>query len=175
MARLSLLLVAVCCGTLLWTSRTVAQDLGGGRGPRPIEGGPIDLAQLTQRADLIVNGFVTARKPAWVGRVVYTLYDVSVQETVKGAPRNSVVMAVAGGALGNVRLTVPGAPDLQIGEQVVFFSTVLQGTTFTPVGTFDGIVRVRRGSDVSGLTVAPRGQSESLEAFLDEVRALGGR
>src|SRR5688572_23151871 len=76
MARLFHSLVAVCCVTLFWTSGGIAQDLGGGRGPRPVEGGPIDLAQLTQRADLVVNGFVTARKAAWVGRVVYSLYDV---------------------------------------------------------------------------------------------------
>lgn len=175
MARLPLALVAVCCVSLLGTAGSFAQELGGGRGPRPIEGGPIDLAQLTGRAELVVNGFVTSRRAAWIGRVIYTLYDVSVQETLKGAPRTSVVVAVAGGALGNVRLMVPGAPDLQIGEQVVFFATTLQAATFTPVGTFDGIVPVRRNPAGTSLTVAPRGKPESLDAFLDEVRTLGGR
>ena len=175
MARLLLALVAVCCVSLLGTSSSFAQDLGGGRGPRPIEGGPIDLAQLTGRAELVVHGFVTAKRAAWIGRVVYTHYDVSVQETLKGAPRTSVVVAVAGGALGNVRLMVPGTPDLQIGEQLVFFATTLQGSTFTPVGTFDGIVPVRRSAAGAGLTVAPRGKPESLDAFLEEVRTLGGR
>lgn len=173
MARLTLALAAACCVTLLWTSGSFAQDLGG-RGPRPIEGGPIDLAQLTGRADLVVHGFVTTRRAAWIGRVIYTLYDISVQETLKGAPRTTVVVAVAGGALGNVRLMVPDAPDLQIGEQLVFFATPLQGAIFTPVGTFDGIVRVRRNGG-AGLTVAPRGNPESLDAFLEEVRRLGGR
>jgi hypothetical protein len=100
---------------------------------------------------------------------------VSVQDTLKGGSRSTVVVAVPGGARGNVRLRVPGAPDLQSGEQVVFFVTPLQGTTFTPVGTFDGIVRVRQGIGRSAATVAPRGSPESLDAFLDEVRTLGGR
>ena len=174
MARLSVAGAIVCCASLLWTSGSFAQDLGG-RGNRPIEGGPVDIPRLTQRADLVVHGFVTAMRSEWIGRVIYTLYDVSVQDTLKGASRSTVVVAVPGGARGNVRLRVPGAPDLQSGEQVVFFVTPLQGTTFTPVGTFDGIVRVRQGIGRSAATVAPRGRPESLDAFLDEVRTLGGR
>jgi len=114
MARLCVTLAAVCCASLLGISNSFAQDLRGRS--RPIEGGPIDVAQLTQRADLVVHGFVTTRTSAWIGRVIYTLYNVSVQETLKGAPRPSVVVAVPGGARGNVRLTVPGAPQLEVGE-----------------------------------------------------------
>jgi hypothetical protein len=171
MARLSVTLAAVCCATLLGISSSFAQDLRGGA--RPIEHGPIDVAQLTQRASLIVHGFVTTRTTTWVGRVIYTLYDVSVQETLKGAPRTSVVVAVPGGARGNVRLSVPGAPDLQNGEQLVVFATPLQGATVTPLGTFDGLVQVRQGN--GGSTVSPRGKPESLDAFLDEIRRQGGR
>jgi hypothetical protein len=174
MARLSVTVAAVCCASVLAISDGFSQDLGG-RANRPIEGGPIDVAQLTRRADLVAHGVVTTERTAWIGRVIYTLYDVSVQETLKGTPRTSVVVAVAGGARGNVRLRVPGAPDLQSGEQLVLFATTLQGTTFTPVGTFDGIVRVRQGNGGSAATVAPRGKPESLDAFLAEVRALGGR
>ena len=172
MARLSVTLTAMCCASLLLISSSYAQTLRGGA--RPIEGGPIDVPQITGRADVVVHGFVTTRTTAWIGRVLYTLYDVSVQETLKGAPRASIVVAVAGGARGNVRLTVPGAPDLQNGEQLVVFATTLQGSTFTPIGTFDGVVRVRPDTG-SGATVAPRGRRESLDAFLQEVRAQAGR
>ena len=173
MARLSVTVAAVCCASLLAISSGFAQDLGGTA--RPIEHGPIDVAQLTQRANLVVHGFVTNKTTAWIGRVIYTLYDVSVQETLKGAPRTSVVVAVAGGARGNVRLTVPGAPDLQAGESLVVFATLLQGTTFTPVGTFDGLVRVHQGSGGPGATVSARGTPESLDAFLEEIRSQRGR
>ena len=171
MARLSVTVAAVCCASLLGISSSFAQDLRGN--PRHIEGGPINVADLTGRADLIVHGFVTAKSTAWVGRVIYTLYNVSVQETLKGAPRTSVVVAVAGGARGNVRLTVPGAPNLEIGEQLVAFVTTLQGATFTPLGKFDGLIRVQQATG-AGATVAPRGKPESLDAFLDEIRR-GGR
>lgn len=172
MARLSVTVAAVCCASLLGISAGFAQDLRGAA--RRLEGGPIDVAELTRRADLVVHGFVTTKSTAWIGRVIYTLYNVSVQETLKGAPRTSVVIAVAGGARGNVRLTVPGAPNLEIGEQLVAFATTLQGATFTPLGTFDGVVRVQQTGG-SGATVAPRGRPESLDAFLDEIRRQGGR
>jgi len=172
MARLCVTLAAVCCASLLGISNSFAQDLRGRS--RPIEGGPIDVAQLTQRADLVVHGFVTTRTSAWIGRVIYTLYNVSVQETLKGAPRPSVVVAVPGGARGNVRLTVPGAPQLEVGEQLIAFVAPLQGATFTPLGTFDGVVRVHQGNG-GGATVAPRGRPEPLDAFLQEVRSQGGR
>src|SRR6185503_17048691 len=120
MARLSVAVAAVCCAGLLGVSSSFAQDLRGTT--RPVEHGPIDVAQLTQRAGLVVHGFVTTKSTAWIGRVIYTLYNVSVQETLKGAPRNSVIVAVAGGARGNVRLTVPGAPNLEVGEQLVAFA-----------------------------------------------------
>ena len=40
-------------------------------------------------------------------------------------------------------------------------------------GTFDGLVRVLQAN--GGATVSPRGKPESLDAFLQEVRAQGGR
>jgi hypothetical protein len=172
MGRFSVTVAAVCCASLLVVAGSFAQDLRGSA--RRIEGGPVDVAELTRRADLVVHGFVTAKSTAWVGRVIYTLYNVSVQETLKGAPRTSVVVAIAGGARGNVRLTVPGAPNLEIGEQLVACATTLQGATFTPLGTFDGVVRVYQGNGDAGATVAPRGRPESLDAFLDEIRR-GGR
>ena len=93
MPRPSAALVIVCCATLLWSSASFAQNLGG-RARRPIEGAPVDVAYLTQRADLIVHGVVTGKSAAWIGRVIYTLYNVAVQETVKGGGGANVLVAV---------------------------------------------------------------------------------
>lgn len=172
MGRFSVTVTAVCCASLLGISSGFAQDLRGN--PRGIERGPVDVAELTRRADLVVHGFVTGKSTTWIGRVIYTLYGVSVQETLKGIPRTSLVLAVAGGARGNVRLTVPGVPNLAIGEELVAFATTLQDTTFTPLGTFDGLVPIHTGNGGGVATVAPRGRSETLDAFLDEIRK-GGR
>src|SRR5688572_23349608 len=172
-------LPAFVLASLVYVSLTIssvpalAQDLGGGRG-RLIEGGPVDVEQLVQRAGLIVHGSVVSKEPRWIGRVIYTHYELLVQQTLKGPARGTVLAAVVGGAIGNVQLTVPGAPDLSVGDQLVFFGQPLNAAdgVFTPVGTFDGIVAVRQARANSAATVAPRGNPENLATFLEEVRAL---
>src|SRR5687768_15513761 len=118
MPRFYTFLVAVFCACLAWNSAVVGQDLTG-PGRQPIERGPVDVAQLTRSADLIIRATVTGKQARWVGRVIYTHYEVSVQEAVKGGPRDNAVIAVVGGAIGNVALSVPGAPHLAVGEQLV--------------------------------------------------------
>jgi hypothetical protein len=168
-------LVGVFCASVVGSSAGLAQDLGGQR-RRPIERGPVDVAQLTDGADLIVRGSVTSKQARWIGRVIYTQYDVTVQETLKGAPRNRVLVAVIGGTIGNVALSVPGAPEFALGRELVFFGVPLDnGATFTPIATFDGILPITADNRRPTLTVSPRGIPEDLEAFLRQVRTLSRR
>lgn len=171
------LLSLLCMGLLLWTPAAYSQNLGLNKGQgRAIENGPADIEALTRRAGLIVRAIVSSREPRWIGRVIYTHYDLQVQETLKGTPRSSVTMAVAGGALGNVRLAVPGAPELRAGDQLVLFGVPLEGqASFTPVGTFDGIVSIHPANGNARAFVTPRGKSEELEDFLQEIRTLSRR
>jgi hypothetical protein len=167
-----LLVSLVCAGLTISSASVLAQDLGGAR-PRLIEGGQVDVDQLVQRAGLIVHGSVVSKEPRWIGRVIYTHYELLVRDTLKGPVRSSVLAAVPGGAIGNVQLMVPGAPDLAVGDQLVFFGLPINaGGVFTPVGTFDGIVPVRQPQGNSAPTVSPRGKPENLAAFLEDVRVL---
>jgi hypothetical protein len=172
--RLPLIVASLVCVSLTMSSASApAQDLGRGRSQLIEGGGPVDVEQLVQRAGLIVHGSVVSREPRWIGRVIYTHYELLVQETLKGLARGTVVAAVVGGAIGNVQLTVPGAPELSIGDQLVFFGVPLgAGGVFTPVGMFDGVVPIRRPGANSVPTVSPRGAPETLATFLEEVRAL---
>ena len=164
----------LCAGLLIPGATGLAQDLGRGRGQ--IERGPADVEQLVQRSTLIVHGVVAKKEPKWVGRVLYTQYELVVQETLKGNERNSVLVSVVGGRSGNVELKVPGAPDLSTGDQLVFFGAPLAGdASFTPVGTFDGVVPIHPGRGNAAPTAAPRGRPESLNDFLQEVRTLSRR
>ena len=164
----------LCAGLLMPDATGVAQDLGRGRGL--IEGGPADVEQLVQRSALIVHGFVAKKEPKWIGRVLYTQYELVVQETLKGTERKSVLVSVVGGRSGNVELKVPGAPNLSTGDQLVFFGAPVAGdASFTPVGTFDGVVPIRPGRGNAGPTVSPRGQPESFTDFLQEVRTRSKR
>jgi hypothetical protein len=165
----------LCASLLVSGAAGSAQDLGRGRG-QFIERGPADVDRLVRRADLIVHGVVAKKEPKWIGRVLYTQYDVAVQETLKGAERQNVLVSVVGGTMGNVQLRVPGAPSLEAGDQLVLFGQPLAGGEgFTPLGTFEGIVPVRLGRGAGAATASPRGQPEPLTAFLQEVRALTKR
>jgi hypothetical protein len=168
-------LAGLFCASVIWSSAVLAQDLGG-PGRRPIERGPVDVARLTRSADVIIRGVVTNKQARWVGRVIYTQYEVSVRETLKGQPRSSVVVGVVGGAIGNVALSVPGAPHLGVGEQLVFFGVPHQDRTmFTPVATFDGVLPIAAGNGRGASSVSPRGAPEDLGAFLSQVRTLSRR
>ena len=168
-------LAGLFCANVVWSSAVFAQDLGG-PGRRPVERGPVDVARLTRSADLIIRGVVTSRQSKWVGRVIYTQYEVSVRETLKGEPGNSVVVGVVGGAIGNVALSVPGAPHLGIGDQLIFFGVPHQDRTmFTPVATFDGILPITASNGRGAASVSPRGAPEDLGDFLRQVRSLSRR
>ena len=174
----SLLLAGlVMAGSMVLSTPLFGQALPQPNGATQIDGGgPVNVEQLTERSTLIVRGIVASSEAKWVGRVIYTHYNLVVQETLKGGAQSSVTVAVLGGALGNVRLAVPGVPDLSTGEELVFFGQPLDGkSSFKPIGTVDGLVPVNRadgGSEGSEGTVAPSGRPENLEAFLDKVRGL---
>ena len=74
--------------------------------------------------------------------------------------------------MGNIQLAVPETPDLNVGDEIIFFGQSFEGQpSFKPVALGAGIVSVTPESDGSGVsTVAPRGKPEGLEDFLDELR-----
>ena len=157
---------------LLAVSPAFGQDLSSPSPGRRFEGGgPVDVDQLAQRSTLIVHGTVSSSEAKWVGRVIYTHYDLAVQQTIRGSAQSEIVMAVPGGALGNVQLAIPGAPSISVGDELVLFGESLQGQSiFTPVGIFAGVVPVSTESDSGKRTVSPRGVTEDLNAFLDGLR-----
>ena len=128
---------------------------------------------VTQEANIVARCSASSPTGKWIGRTIYTEYDLLIQDTLKGSARSRLTVALAGGTIGNVELAVPGRPILADGDEIVFFGEAFQGqSSFKPVGTFDGIVPGTRGRDI-GITAAPRGKPEDLDAFLDEVRGLG--
>jgi hypothetical protein len=82
-------------------------------------------AQLAQDAEVIVIGHVGESRSAWEGRTLVTLVTVTVAETLKGAPGQTLTVALPGGSDANrrfpVAMTYAGAPTMQPGEQVFLF------------------------------------------------------
>ena len=165
--------VALLVLALLAVSPAFGQDLSPGSRPLGFERAAFDLDRFAEQSDVIVRGIVSSKEPKWVGRVLYTHYDLVVQETIHGQAQSSITVAVLGGTVGNIQLAVPHTPNLNVGDEIIFFGQSFEGQpSFKPVGLGAGVVSVTPGSGGSGVpTVAPRGKSESLENFLDEVRS----
>ena len=77
--------VALVMLALLALIPAFGQDLSEGSRPRGFERAVFDLDRFAEQSDVIVRGIVSSKEPKWVGRVIYTHYDLVVQErfTVK--------------------------------------------------------------------------------------------
>lgn len=151
------------------------QDLIGGSERQGLEHVPFDLDRFTQQADVIVHGIVSSKEARWVDQALYTHYQLVVRETLHGAARSSIMVAILGGTLGNIGLEVPDAPKLSVGDEIVFFGQEFKGhPSFKSTGLGSGVVRVTPGSDGQTRFVTPQGKAERLDGFLDAVRSQQG-
>jgi len=148
------------------------QDLPGQIGLQAFERAPFDLDRFTQQSDVIVHGIVSSKEAKWMDKTLYTYYELVVRETIQGTAQSSVTVAVLGGTLGNVGLAIPDAPDLRVGDEIVFFGKSFEGQrSFKPVGLGAGVIRTTPGSDGQTRFVTTRGRAEGLDGFLDQVRS----
>lgn len=83
----------------------------------------LELATLTEASPLIVVGKVDSKEARWdAGRTgIWTHYDISVSETLKGAHEKSREVAIRGGVVGDVGQHVAGAGSLEVGTEYVLF------------------------------------------------------
>jgi len=170
---LVLRLPAVTAKTILILAAAITPVGAQQSSPRPIEGGAIDVQYLAEEAPLGIRGTLSHSRVAWIGRTIYTFYDIVVAETLKGPAQAGVTIAVPGGAIDNVRTDWPGAPDLKIGQDIVFLGKPMPGRSdYMPLGLFDGIIQVETEQQPGDQVVYARGRPEKLEDFLREVRSF---
>ncbi len=154
-----------------------AQDLKStvGELPQIEKGAAPDVRSLAADSSVIVRGRVIKGEPRWVGRVIYTFYDVAVEETIKGLPHKTVSVAVPGGALGKVQLIVPQAPKLANGEGLVFFGRKFKvdGSAYQPTGALAGLIPVAEHAGKAATVDAAR-QARRIGRF-SEGSSLGER
>jgi hypothetical protein len=86
---------------------------------------PLNLAELTARADRIVVAQVLSSKSEWdsTQRTIHTRIEIKVEEAWKGAvaPGEHIVIVQPGGSVGNIEMRVHGMPGFVIGEKAVLF------------------------------------------------------
>ena len=109
---------------------------------------PLSIQQLTDRAQVILHGNVTAksvqRDPE--GRI-YTRIELEVVEVWKGDTRlKSFVAVQSGGVLGEEAVTVDGQEEFSIGEEVVLFVVLNHRAEGVVIGLAQGKFKVTKGA-----------------------------
>lgn len=138
-----------------------------------IEKGIIQLEEVVPRASSIARGIVTASRTEWHRQSIVTIYDVRIEESLKGELRRVLRFVLPGGSLGKVQTVWPGLPQLTSGDEVVLFAEADSSLpALRPVDFIHGIVPVRRNARNGARVVDVRGKAESLEQFLDAVREI---
>ncbi len=109
--------------------------------------------QMIQQSTAIVRVKVAGSTATMRGRNIYTLYQLTVLETLKNGPDTGSV-AVPGGTFGAIRQMVAGAPTLIAGQEYVIFLWTSRTGLTQIIGLSQGLFSV--GQDASGNPVLTR-------------------
>lgn len=150
----------------------------------------LSLEDMVNQSDVIAIGNVLDTKSVWMDRSLVTLATVSVSESLKGAPGETLTVVLPGGVDANrkvpVAMTYPGAPRLTPGENAFLFLSsdsevggyniagFAQGK-FSIVDDEDGepmVSRDLRQMSLQGNNGVRRGQSNmtSLKSLKEQVK-----
>jgi hypothetical protein len=149
---------------------------------------PADFSEMVAESQLVVHGRVAEVRSQMIGsfRTIESVVTITVQETLKGEPGQTVSVRVPGGQVGRYRRVMVGAPVFRPGEEVVVFLSGRPPSIPMPFGLNQGVYRVSRGADGRSLVAAPmlgegrivRGDPArrpiEVGSFMQQVRAAVG-
>lgn len=109
--------------------------------------------QMIRQSTAVVRVKVAGSTATLRGRNIYTVYQLTVLETLKNGPDTSSV-AIPGGTAGAIRQMVAGAPTLIAGQEYVIFLWTSRTGLTQIIGLSQGLFSV--GQDASGNAVLTR-------------------
>lgn len=121
----------------------------------------LTLLQMCQKSTSIVRGNLQPSYTAMRGSVLYTHYNILVEEHWKGTTANRIDVAVPGGALQGVRQIYSGAPQLSIGQDYVLFLWTSPTGLTQIIGLSQGLFKVDFGAP-GGPTVSRAASQENM-------------
>ena len=101
---------------------------------------------LVSQADYVVHAVVKSVSSEWqtdgTNKHIKTKVELDVSEVLKGTPPDPLVLEMLGGRVGDVEMTVQGAPKFVTGDEGIFFIHG-NGQQFSPlVGIMHGLYPV---------------------------------
>jgi len=119
----------------------------------------LNLSDLISKSTAIVEGTVTGSTAAYTNGIIYTHYQVAVQQQWTGNAQTSVDVLVPGGTVKGIRETFPGTPQLVPGRQyLLFLWTSSKNLTF-PLGFTQGVFNLASGGSGTIATQMPATES----------------
>jgi hypothetical protein len=118
---------------------------------------PTEFSEMVTSSEIVVHGRVVGIRPQLVGdrRTIETVITVSVLDSLKGQPGETVYFRVPGGQIGRYRRFMVGAPEFVSGEEVVLFLKGRPPGVPFPFGLSQGVYRVVRDADGHRLVTPP--------------------
>lgn len=110
---------------------------------------------MIRQSTAIVRAKVTGASASFRGRDIFTSYQFQVLETLKSGPQPLAQVAVPGGAAGNIRQMVAGAPSLTIGQEYVIFLWTGKSGLTQVIGLSQGLYSVMQDASGNAVLVRP--------------------
>jgi hypothetical protein len=123
----------------------------------------LSLTDMIQKSTAIVRATVAGSSVAQSGPVIYTHYQLQVNELYKGPAQSTVDLALPGGIARGFQQIYSGAPQLHPGEEYVFFLWTGKSGLTQVIGLTQGLFAV---SDVGAANPALT-RSASHETMVD--------
>jgi hypothetical protein len=134
----------------------------------------LSFDDLITSANSIVEGSVVSSNTyrSSDGKLIFTSYTISVQESLKGTAPQTVTVTTVGGRIGNTILHVAGMPAFQPGERAILFLEQSKSYT-TIVGLNQGKFAIANGevsNSMNGLSFPDGAAGKSVKMPLDEFK-----
>jgi hypothetical protein len=141
----------------------------------------LTFEELTDHSELIVSGQVTRSWADWDNehKFIWTHYELSVDGTMKGSSKSTVVLSEPGGTVGLQSMNIAGAVGYQTGDHVLVFLQRMPNGYLRTTGWSQGKYTMDNSrtlhADVSskGLEIVS-GQKALVAATSTSLRTLDG-
>jgi len=119
---------------------------------------PVPLAERARGAERVVVGRVTTVEPMWRtnefgDRLIVSVVNVAVDETLRGPAQPMVTVEVEGGTIGDLTLHVSDLEPVATGDRAVFYLARNARGVFVPHLRGQGLLKLDRSDRVRGSTV----------------------
>ena len=153
--------------------------LAGMAGPVTAQGGPPpDIAGNAKGAGRVVVAriatvFAQFETNRFGDQLIVSHAVLDVLETLKGNPAATLNVAVEGGTVGDLTLSVSDLPSLQPDERGVFFLDALTSGEHVPHARGNGILKLNDADQVEGSNLSLDSVRQQVRGAVDPAR--GGR